>query len=106
MFRIFTTKEFDEDFDNLDGSEKIRVEKFLNQLEEKGADVGKPLSMPFFREKRFDGKRVYFLFYENFATILMVAISNKKAQQSTINRILEDLNEYKEHVIHLLRKSN
>ena len=106
MFRIFTTKEFDEDFDNLDGSEKIRVEKFLNQLEEKGADVGKPLSMPFFREKRFDGKRVYFLFYENFATIFMVAISNKKAQQSTINRILEDLNEYKEHVIHLLRKSN
>ena len=45
MFRIFTTKEFDEDFDNLDGSEKIRVEKFLNQLEEKGADVGKPLSI-------------------------------------------------------------
>ena len=106
MFKIFTTKEFDKDFDNLDGSEKIRVEKFLSQLEERGVDVGKPLSVPFFREKRFDGKRLYFLFYENFAVVLAVAISNKKAQQSTINRILEDLDKYQEYVTKLLRESN
>jgi len=107
MIRLqYPTKEFDKDFDNLDGSEKIRVEKFLSQLEERGVDVGKPLSVPFFREKRFDGKRLYFLFYENFAVVLAVAISNKKAQQSTINRILEDLDKYQEYVTKLLRESN
>lgn len=106
MFRVFTTKEFDDDFADLDGSEKIRVEKFLNQLEERGADVGKPLQVDFFREKRLNGKRLYFLFYENYAVVLAVAISGKKAQQATINRILEDLDKYQEYVLKLLRETS
>lgn len=104
MFKVFTTNEFDDDFNKLDGSEKIRVGKFLNQLEEKGADVGKPLSVPFFREKKFNGKRLYFLFYEDFAVILAVAISNKKAQQATINTILNNLDKYQDYIWKLLKE--
>lgn len=44
MYRIFTTKEFDDDFESLDRSEKVRIKKILNQLKERGPDVGKPLS--------------------------------------------------------------
>ena len=106
MFKVFTTKGFDDDFNNLESSDKLRVEKFLDQLEEKGRNVGKPLTVPFFREKRFDGKRLYFLFYEDFAVVLAVAIGDKKTQQVTINKILENLNEYKEYVKKLLEESN
>ncbi|MBX4196146.1 hypothetical protein KW805_00990 [Candidatus Pacearchaeota archaeon] len=104
MFKVFTTREFDEDFDKLDGSEKIRVRKFIDQLEEKGGNVGKPLSVPFFREKKFDGKRLYFLFYEDFAVVLAVALSDKKAQQATINEILNNLDTYQDYVFKLLRE--
>jgi mRNA-degrading endonuclease RelE of RelBE toxin-antitoxin system len=40
VYRVFTTKEFDDDFDSLDSSEKSRVRKIMDQLKEKGDDVG------------------------------------------------------------------
>jgi mRNA-degrading endonuclease RelE of RelBE toxin-antitoxin system len=53
MFRVFTTKEFDNDFNHLDESDKKRVSKIMNQLKEQGGDVGKPLGRDYFREKKF-----------------------------------------------------
>lgn len=103
-YRIFRTFEFDKDFERLEILEKKRVEKILAQLGEKGGAVGKPLSVPFFREKKFGGKRLYFLVYENFLVVLAVAISNKKAQQGTINAILTELDKYKEYVIKTLNE--
>lgn len=105
MFRIFKTTEFDTDFSKLDGSEQIRVEKILNQLSEHGREIGKPLAgLNFFREKKFGGKRLYYLMYENFLIVLVVAISNKKAQQATINKIIFDLQKYQKFVLETLRK--
>ena len=57
-----------------------------------------------FKEKKFDGKRLYYLIYENFFVILAIAISDKKAQQATINSILIDLAEYQQYVYGLLSK--
>jgi|GEM_PF-2121937 len=34
MFRVFTTKEFDEIFEKLDESDKKRVRKIMGQLKE------------------------------------------------------------------------
>jgi putative component of toxin-antitoxin plasmid stabilization module len=98
MFRIFTTKEFDDNFDRLDESEKIRVNKILSQLKENGDNIGKPIRVPYFREKKFEAKRLYFLVYENFMIILALAISDKKTQQDTINRIFSELKNYKEFI--------
>ena len=95
MFKVFTTKEFDEDFNNLDESEKKRVRKIMSQLKEQGGEVGKPLKVSYFREKRFEGKRLYFLFYKEFAVILGLGIGDKKTQQETINQILSDIDYYK-----------
>jgi len=103
-FRIFKTKEFDRDFNKLDKSEQMRVEGILKQLAERGDEVGKPLVLPFFKEKRFDGKRVYFLVYEDYNVILVIAISDKKAQQATINRILIDISNYQQYVFEELRR--
>ncbi len=106
MFRIFTTDEFDKDCSKLSSQEQVRVGKILRQLKEQGEDIGKPLSgLSFFREKKFDGKRLYYLVYKDSFVILAIAISDKKAQQATINRILLDLAEYQQYVYDLLKKS-
>ena len=104
MFRVFTTKEFDSRFENLDESDKKIVRKIMNQLGEQGADVGKPLRVPYFREKRFGNKRLYFLVYKDFAVILAVAISDKKSQQEMIDRIISEINSYKSFVIKRLKE--
>ena len=105
MFRILTTQEFDKDFNKLSSQEQERVNKILKQLKEQGGDTGKPLSgLSFFREKKFDGKRLYYLVYNDSFVILAIAISDKKAQQSTINKILLDLVEYQQYIYELLRK--
>lgn len=95
-YTLYTTKEFDNNFDCLDESEKIRVRKILNQLKEKGDDVGKPLRFPYFREKKFESKRLYFLVYESHMVILALAIGDKKTQQETIDKIVSELKNYKE----------
>ncbi len=105
MYRIFTTEEFDNDFHALDTSEQIRVKKIREQLRERGDEVGKPLSgISVFKEKKFDGKRLYFLVYRKFSAVLLLAISDKKAQQATINKILSDIAEYEQFVVEQLKK--
>lgn len=104
-YRVFKTEEFDRDYNKLDKSEQRRVDKILNQLLERGGEVGKPLAgLSFFREKKFDGKRLYYLVYGNVFVVLVLAISDKKAQQATINQILLNLAEYQQHVFETLRK--
>jgi mRNA-degrading endonuclease RelE of RelBE toxin-antitoxin system len=95
-YKIFTTKEFDENFNRLDESDRIRVRKILNQLKENGDSSGKPLRFPYFRERKFEGKRLYYLVYKNHMIILAVAISDKKTQQETIDAIASELKKYKE----------
>ena len=104
MFKIFITKEFDRDFEKLDESDKKRVRSIREQLKEQGDSVGKPLTLNHFREKKFGNKRLYFLVYKEFKAILIVGISNKKTQQSTINKILSELNQYQEFIINELSK--
>lgn len=104
-FRIFTTEEFDEEFKYLDKSGQIKVNKIFKQLKESGDKIGKPLSgLSFFREKKFGNKRLYYLVYNDISIILTVALSDKKTQQTTINKILLDISEYQLYVFDVLRK--
>ena len=105
MFRVFTTPQFDSDLASLDNSEQLRVRKIRDQLRQRGDDVGKPLSgVQTFREKKFDGKRLYFLVYREQFAVLLLGISDKKAQQATINSILRDLALHEKYVVEQLRK--
>ena len=103
-YRIFTTSEFDQDYERLDNSEKERVKKIISRLKIQGGSVGKPLSTNYFREKKLNGKRLYFLVYIEYNVVLAVAISDKKAQQATINQILSDLLYYQKYVLEELKK--
>ena len=103
MFRIFTTCEFDKDFDKLDKSDKNKINNIMNQLSEKGDKVGKPLGRFYFREKRFKWKRLYFLVYRKFLIILAVGISNKKMQQGTIDNILSEIKNYESFIMEKLK---
>jgi mRNA-degrading endonuclease RelE of RelBE toxin-antitoxin system len=99
VFRVFTTAEFDRDFRKLDSQEQKVVTKILRQIKEQGNVVGKPLAgLTFFREKKFGGKRLYYLIYEGQLLILALAISTKKTHQATVNAILSDLERYKRHI--------
>lgn len=57
--------------------------------------IGKGLSYRFFREKKFEGRRVYYLVYEDLKIVLLVATSGKKDQQVTIDHITSQLDGYK-----------
>jgi len=103
MFRVFTTKEFNEWFEYLDESEKKKLRKIMNHIREKGDSIGKLLGRKYFREKKFGGKRLYFLVYKKFMVILGVGISNKKTQQNTIDKILSEIRNYEKFIIEKLR---
>ncbi len=95
MYAIFHTAKFDREL-NKEFS-KVEIEE-VETLETKqlinNPYVGDPINYRFFREKKLKGKRVYFLVYDDLKVVLMVAVSNKKTQQATIDEIKNHLEEY------------
>ena len=95
MFKVYRTNEFTRLLDKLlTKAEMDRVENIEDEISERGF-TGRPLGYNFLREKRINGKRAYFLVYEEFKSTLMVSISDKKSQQETIDKIKEFLPEFK-----------
>ena len=70
-YKVYTTPEFDRLFKELPGNPY----------------QGRALGFKFFREKRIKGKRVYFLIYDDYILVLMVAIGDKKTQKKDIAQI-------------------
>lgn len=97
MARVLSTKEFDTWEKLLPKAQQEQINRFIAELKV-SYDIGKPLGYPFFREKRIDGHRIYFLIYEDVQTVLLVTVSDKKAQQETIDGIREKLDFYRELV--------
>ncbi len=96
-YEVLTTEKFDEDFDKLDTSLKEQIEKEIEQLET-NPYVGKPLGYKFFREKKVKNYRIYYLIYEEYVIVFVVALSNKKEQQEAIDKIKQLIPLYKEEV--------
>ncbi|HLD33309.1 MAG TPA: hypothetical protein VJB66_01190 [Candidatus Nanoarchaeia archaeon] len=84
MFRVFRSDWYDSKLKKLTNVEQEICKNFEQQLKEKPY-AGKPLGYNFFREKKFDGKRLIFLIYEEHQVIFLVTITDKKAQQSDID---------------------
>jgi len=100
MARVLSTKEFDTWETLLPKDQQEQIKGFIRELKQ-NHNTGKPLGYPFFREKKMGKYRIYFLIYEDVDTVLLVTISDKKAQQDTIDNIKSQLDYYKE----LIRKS-
>ncbi|HLC78111.1 MAG TPA: type II toxin-antitoxin system RelE/ParE family toxin [Candidatus Nanoarchaeia archaeon] len=100
-YAIYTLDVFDKEMKKLSQGEQDRIEKLFLQLRE-NPHVGDQLRHNFFREKRLNGKRIYYLIYDDLKVVLVVAISNKKTQQVTIDRIVRYFTEYRNYVEKLL----
>ena len=96
-YKIFTTEEFDKDFERLDNSLKQQIEKEILQLET-NPYVGKPLGYKFFREKKAGSYRIYYLIYDEYIVTFIIALSDKKDQQKTINTIKALIPFYREEI--------
>ena len=83
--------------------EREEIQKIVLQLTE-NPFVGDQLQIKYLREKRLREKRLYYLVFEDLKAVLIVAISDKKTQQKTINSILSRMNEYRKYLLELLRK--
>jgi hypothetical protein len=101
MFRVFRSEWYDKKLGNLDKSEIIRVEKFEQHLKQEPFS-GKPLGYRFFREKKFGGKRLLFLVYEEYSVVFLITITDKKTQQRDIDFIVAHLSAYKEEIGRLI----
>ena len=87
IFKVFRTQEFERKMIKLLTKEQQkRVDKIEDEISQKGF-TGDSLGFRFLREKRVENKRVYFLVYEDLKSVLMVSVSDKKAQQETIDKI-------------------
>jgi len=82
--------------------EKI-INNFENQLEE-NPYVGKPLGFKWFREKKFERYRVYYLIYEDLKVVYIITLSGKKDQQKAINTIKQFLDKYRNEIEDLIKK--
>ena len=97
MYRILTTEEFDRDFEKLDTSIQRMIDNEIKQLET-NPHVGKPLGYRFFREKKVRNYRFYYLVYDEYVIVFVVAISSKKDQQKAIDKIRLLMPYYKDEI--------
>jgi mRNA-degrading endonuclease RelE of RelBE toxin-antitoxin system len=100
--RVFLTQIFESKLEGTEKSFKEWFEKILDQLKE-NPFVGKPLSVKWFREKKFKKYRIYYLIYEHIQSVYVVNLSDKKDQQKIINSIMLLLDVYKKEIEKMLK---
>ena len=105
MYKIFVTKTFEDKLEKQEKNFKDWFEKTLDKLSE-NPFTGKPLRYEWFREKKFEKYRLYYLIYKEHVTIYFINISEKKNQQQVINSIYLLLDFYKNEIEKLLKESS
>lgn len=85
-FKVFHSARFDRELSKFDVNFQNQVDKIEDQLVE-NPYIGRPLNIKWFREKKIEKHRIYYIIYENLESVFMVAISEKKDQQKVINTI-------------------
>ncbi len=102
MFEVLTTEEFDKDFGKLDKTVRNRVENAIEQLRI-NPNTGKPLGYEFFREKKIGKFRIYYLIYEAHLVVFVIAMSEKKNQQATIEKVKRLIPFYRDEIKRLFK---
>ena len=102
MYRVFRSEWYETKFNKLNSCEQKRLSNFEQSLKQEPY-VGKPLGFKFFREKKFDGKRMLFLIYDEDKCVFLVTITDKKAQQHDIDLIKANLEIYKREIEKLIK---
>ncbi|MBI2043704.1 hypothetical protein HYT25_04925 [Candidatus Pacearchaeota archaeon] len=103
VFRVFRSNHYKSKLNKLNSFEQKRVMKFEQALKEQPLS-GKPLGYKFFREKKFNGKRLLFLVYEEHKSVFLITITDKKAQQHEIDLIKANLDVYRNELEDILKR--
>ena len=94
MFNVIGTATYLEEISTLSKDYQEVAEKLPEKLAVNPFQ-GDPLGYPFLREKRIREKRIYYLIYEDLKLVLLVAVSSKKDQQTTIDHLKNGLDEFR-----------
>jgi mRNA-degrading endonuclease RelE of RelBE toxin-antitoxin system len=97
MYRVFRSGNYKKKLNKLDSSDYDRVISFEQALKQEPYS-GKPLGYKFFREKKFNGKRLIFLVYEQHKCLFLITITGKKLQQHEIDMIKTNLDVYRDEL--------
>lgn len=104
VYEVYTLNTFDKEMNKLSEFDKKIMQKMFLQFKD-NPYVGDMIRYKFFREKRIREKRVYYLVYDDLKIVLMVAIGGKKAQEETIDKIVEYFEEYRRYAERLSNSS-
>jgi len=96
-YKVYRTILFNRKIQDFSEDFQRQINNIENQLEE-NPYVGKPLGTRWFREKRIEGHRVYYLIYKELKAVYIITLSGKKDQQRTINTIKHFLYKYREEI--------
>lgn len=101
-FKVFRAETFDKELQKYPLEFQEWVDKMEAQLAE-NPFVGDQIRVPWFREKKKDKFRIYYLIYENVNAVYLVGISEKKDQQKVINTIFLLLDNFREEIRNLVQ---
>jgi mRNA-degrading endonuclease RelE of RelBE toxin-antitoxin system len=104
VYAVYALNVFDKEINKLPEFDKEIIQRILLQLKENHY-VGDQIRYKFFREKRIKEKRIYYIVYEDLKIVLVVAIGGKKAQEETIDKIVEYFKEYRKYAERLSNSS-
>ena len=96
VYTVHTTKTFEKEVEKLEFDKQKRIAKLYFKLKD-NPYAGDQLRYKFFREKRLDEKRIYYLVYDDIKIVLMVGISDKKDQLKTISFIVRYFDEFRKY---------
>ena len=94
MFAVIGTEVYLAELGKWPTADRQAAEKLPGRLAQNPWS-GTSLGLPFFREKRVRGQRIYYLVYEDLKMVLLVATSGKKDQQITIEYVKQRLSEFR-----------
>lgn len=103
VYLIFHSFAFDKKLEKFPKDFKECLDKIEDQLVI-NPYVGDPIKVRWFREKKKDKHRIYYLIYENLNAVYIVDMSEKKDQQKVINGIFLLLERFKYEIENLMKK--
>ena len=93
-YAVYRTEVFSRKLSPFSEEFRKQIDKIEEQLKQ-NPYVGKPLGVHWFREKKLDVFRMYYLIYEDLQAVYMITLTGKKDQQKVINTIRFFLEQYR-----------
>ncbi len=93
MNEIYESETFTKIKETCEKKEQEWIEKMKDQLKD-NLNVGKPLRYSWFREKKFENKRLFYVMNEKTNKAVLLAFGEKKGQQKIIDHIIQNKERY------------